>query len=89
MLIEIGLALERDVEVGPRKIAVFQQLQHPFQDIPRVERNPKHLGLLPGVDQLMVDVDPAHLVALLHHDEAEQIDGGIVAKRDIFAMKNP
>ena len=86
VLIAVCLPLKRDIIISTVEVPVDDELDKPLNHIPCVERNPQHLSLLTRVNQLVVDVGPAEMNPFLDDDKAKEVDGGIVAKRDMFAM---
>ena len=86
MLIAICLPLKRDVIISAVEVPVDDELDKPLNHIPCVKRNPQHLCLLTCVYQLVVDVGPAEMNSFFDDDETKQVDGGIVAERDVFAV---
>ena len=86
MLIAVCLPLKRNIKICTVEVPVDDELDEPFYNIPCVERNPQHLSLLTRVNQLVVDVGPAEMNPFLDDDKAKEVDGGIVAERDMFAM---
>ena len=76
---QVGLALERQVEIGrPPQ----HQSHAPFQPVPQIEEDKPHLDHLPGVYALMVHQHGRYDRVRVAEQHAEKVDGGIVLARN-------
>lgn len=82
VLMLISLFLEADMAVGLHAVAVLDEQDEPFDEIPDEEGQVEQFALLDGVYALVVEFLPGQQTT--REDEAAQADG-----KEVLAKQNP
>ena len=79
-LVCIGLSLEGDVAIG---VASHDESHEPFNHVDEIEKDDSQFQHLPCVDALVVDEFVGQVHAWMHKEDAHQVDGREMSKRDM------